>query len=75
MATTRQRSRRAAVAVLVLASAIPFVIGAQRTDPVVEVDADDLRGVVISTTGPEAGVWGHRRERDHESHFFRSHTV
>jgi len=42
----------------VLATGLPIELQAQRNPaPAVEIDADDIGGVVTSRFGPEAGVW------------------
>jgi len=42
----------------VLATGLPIELRAQRNPaPAVEIDADDIGGVVTSRFGPEAGVW------------------
>jgi hypothetical protein len=42
---------------LLLAASFTWVHAQQGAGPAVAIDADDIGGVVVSTNGPEAGVW------------------
>ena len=47
---------------------LPILASAQ---DVVQVDADDIGGMVTSATGPEAGVWVIAETRDFDTFFAR----
>src|SRR5262249_60922494 len=49
-------STAAAIGIAAMAVAVPAPAGAQQA--VVEIDNDDIGGVVTGANGPEAGVWG-----------------
>src|SRR5262249_15138644 len=44
---------------------------AQSRRPAVQIDADDIGGVVTSASGPEAGVWGIAETRELPTRFSR----
>src|SRR5262245_3685899 len=48
-------STAAAIAIAAMALAVPTSTGAQQA--AVEIDKDDIGGVVSGSSGPEAGVW------------------
>ena len=45
---------------------------AQQTRPAVEIDSDDIGGVVTGPNGPEAGVWVIAETRDMQSRYIKS---
>jgi len=50
--------QRAVLVIAAFAAGLPGELHAQQTPaPAVEIDADDIGGVVTSRFGPEAGVW------------------
>jgi hypothetical protein len=46
-----------ATVAVVLGSALSTLVTAHAAEPVVDIDPDDIGGVVLSKAGPEAGVW------------------
>ena len=48
-------STAAAIGITAMALAVPDSVGAQQT--VIQIDKDDIGGVVSGPNGPEAGVW------------------
>lgn len=54
-----------------LAVAAMLVAGCETESPSVEIDGDDIGGVVTSTSGPEAGVWVIAETDDFDTMFVR----
>lgn len=56
---------------LVLAASVSLAAACRTEAPTVEVDGDDIGGVVTSTNGPEAGVWVIAETDDLDTMFVR----
>src|SRR5216684_1091952 len=59
-----------AIGITVLLAAWPVRLSSQQNAPV-QIDADDIGGVVTSANGPEAGVWVIAETRDLPTRFAR----
>src|SRR5213594_4180889 len=57
---------------LVVAASFPWVQAQQRNGATVQIDNDDIGGVVTSAKGPEAGVWVIAETKDLPTGFSRS---